>query len=125
MRVGCQRTKKLTIAFWFRRQAEPGWKCEECRALGLAKERNCGYLGLAPLENSPPVWAGGNTVLRECPKPIIGGESLALIEAYWIWCFQGRPWIRNQSARCLDAFLLLDGLVKQAAATQIPSHRNG
>ena len=115
MRTGRRRKKKLTIAFWFSRQSEPGWKCAECRALGLAEERNCGFLGLTPSSSSTPVWAGGDLVLLECPKPVITGESIAFLEAYWLWRFQGRPALADQSARCLDAFLLIERLNRQTA----------
>lgn len=118
MRTGCRRKKKLTIAFWFSRQSEPGWKCAECRALGLIKNRNCGFLALTPTGFAAPVWAGGDIVLNECPKPLISGESIAFIEAYWLWRFQGRPAAAEQSARCMDAFVLLERLSRQAAQSQ-------
>lgn len=69
-----------------------------------------------PPINPPPVWAGGDVVLHECPKPVITGESIALLEAYWLWRFQGRPVLKEQSARCLDAFLLIERLARQAAS---------
>ena len=110
MRTLWRRTKKLTIAFWFSRQAEPGWKCADCRALGLERERNCGYLGIAPAPDAPPVWVSGNLVLQSCPKPMISGTSAALLEAHAWWAACGRPLLPEQSARSLDAFAWIDHL---------------
>lgn len=116
MRTLGRRKKKLSVAFWFSRQAEPGWKCADCRALGLERERNCGYLGITPAADAPPVWASGDLVLRECPKPLISGMSVALLEAHAWWTYCGKPLLPEQSARSLDAFAWIDRLREEANA---------
>ncbi|MCC6261967.1 MAG: hypothetical protein IT169_00195 [Bryobacterales bacterium] len=116
MRTHRRRTKKLAIAFRFSRQAEPGWKCADCRALGLERERNCGYLGITPAADAPPVWASGDLVLKACPKPLITGLSVALIEAHAWWAHCGKPFLPEQSARSLDAFAWLDRLRNEERA---------
>ena len=118
MRTIRRRKKKLTIAFWFSRQAEPGWKCADCRALGLERERNCGYLGISAVADAPPVWASGGLIRQACPKPEITGMSVALLEAHAWWTFCGRPLLPEQSARSIDAFVWIDRLRNEANANR-------
>jgi hypothetical protein len=103
-----ERKKKLTIAFHFLRSDQAGWNCEQCRRQGLERRRRCGFL---PEESRGPrraVWVRDRKVTEECPKSLITGESVELIERFFLWKFSGGRDLDQFTAREADAIVMLD-----------------
>lgn len=99
-------TKKLIIAFHFQFANQAAWKCDACRRSGLVKERACAYSGIA--ESGRPVWARRGHAAVRCPKSIITGESLALLEEFFAWKLAGASDESGRAAKSVDAFFVLE-----------------
>ena len=107
MRTERERKKKLTIAFHFYSQDQAGWNCETCRRQGLEKRRRCGFL---PEEARGParlVWIRGGAASEECPKSLVTGTSLELLEKFYAWKAGGGSLLKMR-AREAEAMLLLE-----------------
>src|ERR1700722_15559178 len=107
MRADGDRKKKLIVAFHFQFANRAGGDCDACRKNGLEVKRRCGFL--APENRAEPrtVWARKRTRTEECPKSLVTGESLALLEEFFV-----RRRLRmvdgmDTPARKVDAFLIL------------------
>jgi hypothetical protein len=100
-----RRTKKLIIAFHFQFANQAAWKCDGCRASGLVRERGCA-LGGEP-EAARPVWARRGQAVLRCPKSVITGESLSLVEEFFAWKLGGGD-VQVRSAKSVDAFFALE-----------------
>jgi len=101
-------TKKLILAFHFQFADQAGWKCEECRRSGLEEKRRCALRPGAEQQPNRVVWVRNGAVAERCPKSLITGESLALIEAYCAWKLNGGGDYRDMSAREVEAFWVLE-----------------
>ena len=55
-----------------------------------------------------PVWARGHVFARQCPKSVITGQSLDLLEKFRLWKLMGQGPLWNMEAKCADALLLLN-----------------
>lgn len=115
MRVDRERKKKLIVAFHFvtANQQSPGrWNCESCRRHGLEIKRRCGFL---PVEKRGErgwgepriVWGRKQVESDECPKSLVTGESLALLEEFFVRRRLGMQYSLELEARKVDAFLIL------------------
>lgn len=91
------------------------------------RSRRCGFLGLTPAEDGPPVWSRGGVVLKECPKPLVTPQSIALLGAYFLLRRSGQLIDPAMSSKCTDAFLLLERLTGEARneATRAGDRRGG
>lgn len=54
------------------------------------------------------VWTGGGLVTTRCPKTLLTGESLALVEAFAAWKRLGGARLEQMEARRVHAFLILE-----------------
>ena len=116
MRVDGERKKKLIVAFHFvtanqqlalNSSVRAGWNCDSCRQHGLEAKRRCGFLPDTQRGEPRIVWGRKQTRAEECPKSLITGESLALLEEFFV---RGRLGIGDSvelEARKVDAFLIL------------------
>jgi hypothetical protein len=109
---GGERKKKLIVAFHFvtANQRFPngaGWNCDSCRQHGLEVKRRCGFLPEDQRGAPRIVWGRGQTQAEECPKSLITGESLALLEEFFVRRRLGMQDSRELEARKVDAFLIL------------------
>ena len=112
MRADVERKKKLIVAFHFaianrQSQTRAGWNCESCRRHGLETTRRCGFLPVEGRGEARIVWGRGRVHAEECPKSLITGESLALLEEFFV---RRRLEIADSTdleARKVDAFLIL------------------
>jgi hypothetical protein len=98
-------TKKLIIAFQFQFANQAAWKCDACRRSGLVQERGCAFAGAA--ERPRPVWARRGVAAARCPKSVITGESLALVEEFLAWKLAGGD-VNMRAAKSVDAFFALE-----------------
>jgi hypothetical protein len=112
------RKKKLIVAFHFqsanaRFAGRAGWDCESCRRNGLEVKRRCGFLPVEQRGEPRIVWCRGQVQSQECPKSFVTGDSLALLEEYFV---RGRLGIADSletEARKTDAFLILRDLMER------------
>lgn len=84
-----------------------GWDCGSCREHGLEVKRRCGFLPEEKRGEPRIVWGRKQTHTEECPKSLVTGESLALLEEFFV---RRRLEIRDSlemEARKVDAFLIL------------------
>lgn len=88
--------------------------CEQCRRLGLERERRCGWLDSD--DDSPKtVWVsrhadaqGGRLSLSECPVSYISGPSWSLVEEFVARRRLGRGLdVLSTDARTVDAMSVL------------------
>ena len=122
MRVAGERKKKLIVAFHFvtaNRQFvgisgdRAGWNCGSCRQHGLEIKRRCGFLPEEKRGEPRTVWGRGQTQTDECPKSLVTGKSLALIEEFFVRLRLGMSYspgmqdLLEMEARKVDAFLIL------------------
>jgi|GEM_PF-556552 len=112
MRIGRERKKKLIVAFHFvtANQQFPnqaGWNCESCREHGLEAKRRCGFLSDEKRGEPRIVWGRKQTQAEECPKSLVTGESLALVEEFFVRRRLGIQDSLDMEARKVDAFLIL------------------
>jgi hypothetical protein len=101
------RKKKLIVAFHFQFANRAGWDCETCRANGLEIKRRCGFLPAKAPANSKPVWVRKRAVAEECPKSLVTGESLSLLEEFLVRRRLGIVDSHDLPARKVDAFVIL------------------
>lgn len=107
MRAGRERKKKLIVAFHFQFSNRAGWDCESCRRNGLEIKRRCGFLPTGIRGEPRIVWGRKQTHSEECPKSFVTGESLALIEEFFVRSRLGIEDSTEMVARKVDAFLIL------------------
>jgi hypothetical protein len=107
MRAGRERKKKLTVAFHFQFSNRAGWNCESCRQNGLETKRRCGFLPDEKRGEPRVVWGRKQTQSEECPKSFVTGESLALVEEFFVRRRLGIEDSIELEARKVDAFLIL------------------
>jgi hypothetical protein len=83
------------------------WNCESCRRHGLEAKRRCGFL--PPDQRGEPrtVWARKHVQTDECPKSLITGESLAVLEEFFVRRRLNAPDSLEAEARKVDSFLIL------------------
>jgi hypothetical protein len=107
VRADGDRKKKLIVAFHFQFANRAGWDCDACRKNGLEVKRRCGFL--LPENRAEPrtVWARKRTRTEECPKSLVTGESLALLEEFFVRRRLGMVDGMETPARKVDAFLIL------------------
>jgi hypothetical protein len=77
-----ERTKKLLIAFHFQFSPAAAWKCDECRASGLMKIRNCAWLPAETERSKRIVWLRRSVRSTQCPKSIISPLSHSFVETF-------------------------------------------
>jgi hypothetical protein len=116
VRVDGERKKKLIVAFHFvtaNRQfavntiAQARWNCDSCRQHGLEAKRRCGFLPEEQRGEPRIVWGRRQTRAEECPKSLVTGESLALLEEFFVRRRLGISDSVDLEARKVDAFLIL------------------
>jgi hypothetical protein len=112
VRVDGERKKKLIVAFHFvtanrQLQSQAGWNCESCRRHGLEAKRRCGFLPADKRGSPHIVWGRKQTQAEECPKSMVTGESLALLEEFFVRRRLGMRDSLELEARKVDAFLIL------------------
>jgi hypothetical protein len=112
VRVDGERKKKLIVAFHFviANQQFPdraGWNCDSCRQHGLEAKRRCGFLPDEQRAEPRIVWGRRQTHTEECPKSLVTGESLALLEEFFVRRRLGISDSIELEARKVDAFLIL------------------
>jgi hypothetical protein len=116
MRVTGERKKKLIVAFHFvtaNRQFAPlssdraGWNCGTCRQHGLETKRRCGFLPEEKRGEPRIVWGRRQTQTDECPKSLITGKSMALLEEFFVRRRLGIQDSLEMDASRIDAFLIL------------------
>ena len=107
MRADRDRKKKLIVAFHFQFANRAGWDCDACRRHGLEKKRRCGFLAEAERGEPRLVWVRKRVRAEECPKSLVSGESLSLLEEYFVRRRLGMADAVEMSARKVDAFLIL------------------
>ena len=54
------------------------------------------------------VWAGGGVGLQECPRSAITADSVAWLEAFFVWKVMGGGAWEDMWAKQCDAFLVLE-----------------
>lgn len=84
-----------------------GWNCDSCRRHGLEAKRRCGFLPEARRGESRIVWGRKHIHTEECPKSLVTGESLALLEEFFVRRRLGMDYSPEIEARKVDAFLIL------------------
>ena len=104
--------KKLIVAFYFlvadRQSANrTGWDCENCRRYGLEIKRRCGFIPPEQRGAKAIVWGRHGVQIDQCPKSLITGESIGLLEEFFAWRQFGFPEAGEMEARKMDAFLIL------------------
>jgi hypothetical protein len=112
VRIERERKKKLIVAFHFtvanRESANrAGWNCDSCRQHGLEAKRRCGFLPVEKLVEPRLVWGRKHTQTDECPKSFITGDSLALVEEFFVRRRLGIQDSLEMAARKVDGFLIL------------------
>ncbi len=112
MRPERERKKKLIVAFHFvtaNQQAagRAGWNCDDCRKHGLETKRRCGFLPAGKRGEPRLVWGRKRARTEECPKSFITGDSLALIDEFFVRRRLGIQESIETDARKVDAFLIL------------------
>ena len=73
----------------------------------MDKKRRCGFLPAALRGEPRIVWGRGQTHSDECPKSFVTGESLSLLEEFFVSRALGIPPTVDLPARTADAFLIL------------------
>jgi hypothetical protein len=84
-----------------------GWNCDSCRKHGLEAKRGCGFLPVEKRAGPHLVWGRGNAQTQECPKSFVTGESLALVEEFFVSRRLNFGDSLETEARKIDAFLIL------------------
>jgi hypothetical protein len=79
-----------------------------CRQHGLEAKRRCGFLAVEKRGEPRVVWGRRQTQAEECPQSLVTGESLALLEEFFVRRRLGihEP-LEEMEARKVDAFLIL------------------
>lgn len=84
-----------------------GWDCDSCRRHGLESKRRCGFLPSERRGQPRTVWAVKHVQADECPRSYVTGQSLALLEEFFIRRRLGMQESLEMEARKVDAFLIL------------------
>jgi hypothetical protein len=118
VRIERARKKKLIVAFHFQLASaqladRAGWDCGSCRSNGLEKKRRCGFIPLEDRGEPRIIWGRRQVQTQECPKSFITGESIALLEEYFVSSRLGIPQSVELEARKADAFLILRELMER------------
>lgn len=101
------RTKKLILALRYYLGGTAGWRCEDCRKLGLEESRRCGWQ--VRKDTAPKViWARGGAIAYRCPKTEITADSVAWLEMWAVWKRLGRALVDGMSAKDLEAVAALE-----------------
>ena len=69
------------------------------------EERGCAFAGAE--ERRRPVWARRGCATARCPKSVITGENLALLESFFAWKLAGGD-LNRRAAKTVDAFFVLE-----------------
>jgi hypothetical protein len=101
------RKKKLIVAFHFQFANRAGWDCDACRKNGLERKRRCGFLPAEARGEPRLVWIRKRAQTDECPKSMVTGESLSLLEEFFVRRRLGMVDGMETAARKVDAFLIL------------------
>jgi hypothetical protein len=107
VRTERDRKKKLIVAFHFQFSNRAGWSCGSCRQHRLEEKRRCGFLPEERRGQPRIVWGRKLAQAEECPKSLVTGESLALVEEFLVRRRLGIPNSSDMAARKIDAFLIL------------------
>ena len=107
MRVDGDGKKKLIVAFHFQFANRAGWDCDTCRKNGLDAKRRCGFLPANMRGEQRLVWIRKGALADECPKSLVTGESLSLLEEFFGRRRLGMADGMEMAARKVDAFLVL------------------
>jgi len=107
VRIDGDRKKKLIVAFHFQFANRAGWDCDGCRKNGLEVKRRCGYLPTEARGEPRLVFVRKRAQSDECPKSMVTGESLSLLEEFFVSRRLGMQSGIETSARKVDAFLIL------------------
>ncbi len=83
------------------------WDCGSCRKNGLEKKRRCGFLPHGERGDARIVWGRKQISTEECPKSLVTGESLALLEEFLVRRRLSMPETDDLEARKVDGFLIL------------------
>jgi hypothetical protein len=73
-------------------------------------KRRCGFLPAEQRGEPRIVWGRKQTQSEECPKSFVTGESLGLVEEFFVrrrLGFENSTGIETTAARKVDAFLIL------------------
>ena len=70
-------------------------------------KRRCGFLPATQRGDSRIVWGRAQTHVDECPKSFITGQSLSMLEEFFVSRALGIPPSVALPARTVDAFLVL------------------
>jgi hypothetical protein len=84
-----------------------GWDCGSCRQQGLERSRRCGFLAEEARPAPRIVWGRGPVCAEECPKSFVTGESLSMLEEFFVRQALGAALPVSAPARVVDAFLIL------------------
>ena len=84
-----------------------GWDCDGCRRHGLEVKRRCGFLADEVRGEPRIVWGRKRVKSEECPKSYVTGESLALVEEFFVRRQMAMTAGMDTEARKVDAFLIL------------------
>ena len=107
MRAERDRKKKLIVAFHFQFANRAGWDCDACRKNGLETKRRCGFLPAESRGKPRLVWVRKRAQADECPKSMVTGQSLSLLEEFFVRRRLGMVDGMETAARKVDAFLIL------------------
>jgi hypothetical protein len=107
VRTKRDRKKKLIVAFHFQFANRAGWDCDACRRNGLEVKRRCGFLPDEARGAPRLVWARKKAQAEECPKSLVTGDSMALLEEFFVRRRLTMPENMETEARKVDAFLIL------------------
>jgi hypothetical protein len=69
--------------------------------------RRCGFLKDEARGEARIVWGRRQVTAEECPKSLISGESLAMVEEFFVRRRLGISESLEQDARKVDAFVIL------------------
>ncbi len=110
--------KKLIVAFHFQLASaqladRAGWDCDSCKRNGLEKKRRCGFLAAEQRGEPRIVWGRRQVSSQECPKSFVTGESMALLEEFFVGRRLGIPDSLESEARKVDAFVILRDLMER------------
>ena len=84
-----------------------GWDCDSCRRHGLEVKRRCGFLPERERGEPRIVWGRKQVRSEECPKSMVTGDSLSLVEEFFVRRRLGIANSTDMEARKVDAFLIL------------------
>jgi hypothetical protein len=107
VRAERDRKKKLIAAFHFQFSNRAGWNCGTCRQNRLDEKRRCGFIPAARRGEPRIVWGRKLIQVEECPKSLVTGESLALVEEFFLRRRLQIAFTPELPARKADAFVIL------------------